>query len=198
MDANELDVSAARDATQFAAQELSVAQADERSARQTLTAADDRIGLGRAFGREPETVAGTGDHTASAGDVGVGLRDPLPVGRFLRRPRCRLPPELKPMVKSVDLRTSTDHDLTRRCCRRTAAMLPPTSHSPLLIVIFPSILTPSSHLTLPLFCQYTPRSPHIVRVIQITITLCGVVRSAHQPHGLRPNQAHASQPMVCG
>jgi chromosome segregation protein len=44
MDANELDVSAARDATQFAAQELSVAQADERSARQTLTAADDRIG----------------------------------------------------------------------------------------------------------------------------------------------------------
>ena len=43
MDANELDVSAARDATQFAAQELSVAQADERSARQTLTAADDRI-----------------------------------------------------------------------------------------------------------------------------------------------------------
>ena len=44
MDANELDVSAARDATQFAAQELSVAQADERSARQTLTTADDRIG----------------------------------------------------------------------------------------------------------------------------------------------------------
>ena len=43
IDANELDVSAARDATQFAAQELSVAQADERSARQTLTAADDRI-----------------------------------------------------------------------------------------------------------------------------------------------------------
>ena len=43
MDANELDVSSARDATQFAAQELSVAQADERSARQTLTAADDRI-----------------------------------------------------------------------------------------------------------------------------------------------------------
>jgi chromosome segregation protein len=44
MDANELDVSAARDATQFAAQELSVAQADERSARQVLTTADDRIG----------------------------------------------------------------------------------------------------------------------------------------------------------
>ncbi len=43
IDANELDVSAARDATQFAAQELSVAQADERSARQTLTAADERI-----------------------------------------------------------------------------------------------------------------------------------------------------------
>ncbi|NBN95113.1 MAG: chromosome segregation protein SMC, partial [Verrucomicrobia bacterium] len=43
MDANELDVSSARDATQFAAQELSVAQADERAARQTLTAADDRI-----------------------------------------------------------------------------------------------------------------------------------------------------------
>ncbi len=29
-------------------------------------------------------------------------------------------------------------------------------------------------------------------------TPCGVVRSAHQPHGLRPNQAHASSPMVCG
>lgn len=43
MDANELDVSAARDATQFAAQELSVAQADERAARLALTAADERI-----------------------------------------------------------------------------------------------------------------------------------------------------------
>ena len=40
---------------------------------------------------------------------------------------------------------------------------------PLLIVIFLSIQTPSSHLTPPLFCQYTPRSPHIVRVTQITI-----------------------------
>ncbi len=29
-------------------------------------------------------------------------------------------------------------------------------------------------------------------------TLCGVVRSAHEPHGLRPNQVHASLPMVCG
>ena len=43
MDANELVVSAARDATQFAAQELSVAQADERAARLALTAADERI-----------------------------------------------------------------------------------------------------------------------------------------------------------
>ncbi len=29
-------------------------------------------------------------------------------------------------------------------------------------------------------------------------TLCRVVRSAHQPHGLRPIQAHALSPMVCG
>ena len=43
---------------------------------------------------------------------------------------------------------------------------------PLMIVIFPSILTPSSHLTPPLFCQYTPRSPHIVCVTQITIKHC--------------------------
>ena len=42
----------------------------------------------------------------------------------------------------------------------------------LLIVIFPSILTPSSHLTPPPFCQYIPRSPHIVRVTQITIKHC--------------------------
>ncbi len=43
---------------------------------------------------------------------------------------------------------------------------------PLLIVIFPAILEPSSHLTPPLFCQYTPRSLHIVRVTQITIKHC--------------------------
>ncbi len=43
MDANENDVAVCRDATQFAAQELSIAQADERSARQTLVAADERI-----------------------------------------------------------------------------------------------------------------------------------------------------------
>ncbi len=43
MDANENDVSVCRDATQFAAQELSVAQADERSARQALVASDERI-----------------------------------------------------------------------------------------------------------------------------------------------------------
>ena len=45
---------------------------------------------------------------------------------------------------------------------------------PLLIVIFLSILAPSSHLTPPLFCQYTPRSPHIVRVTQIMIKHCAV------------------------
>jgi hypothetical protein len=56
--------------------------------------------------------------------------------------------------------------------RRAAAMLPPTSRLPLLIVIFPLILMPSSHLTPPLFCQYTPRSPHIVHVTQITIKHC--------------------------
>ena len=43
MDANEAEVAARRSATQFAAQELSVAQADERSARATLVSADDRI-----------------------------------------------------------------------------------------------------------------------------------------------------------
>ncbi len=42
---------------------------------------------------------------------------------------------------------------------------------PLLIVIFLLILTPSSHLTSPhpFFCQYTPRSPHVVRVTQKAI-----------------------------
>ena len=49
----------------------------------------------------------------------------------------------------------------------TSRILPP-----LLIVIFPSILMPSSHLTPPLFCQYTPRLPHIVRVTQIKIKHC--------------------------
>lgn len=44
IDANELDVAVARDAAQFAAQELSVAQADERSGRQSLTVADERMG----------------------------------------------------------------------------------------------------------------------------------------------------------
>ena len=43
MDANEVEVGTRRGATQFAAQELSVAQADERAARQTLVAADERI-----------------------------------------------------------------------------------------------------------------------------------------------------------
>lgn len=43
LDTNELDVSARRDATQFAAQELTVAQADERAARQTSAASDERI-----------------------------------------------------------------------------------------------------------------------------------------------------------
>ena len=56
-------------------------------------------------------------------------------------------------------------------------MLPSVASSrtipPLLIVIFPSIPTPSSHLNPPLFCQYTPRSsPHIVRVTQILIKHC--------------------------
>ncbi len=51
-------------------------------------------------------------------------------------------------------------------------MLPLTSRLPLLIVIFPLILTPSSHLTSPLICQYTPRSPHIVHVTQIMIKHC--------------------------
>jgi chromosome segregation protein len=43
MDANEAEVGQLRGATQFAAQELSVAQADERAARSTLSAADERI-----------------------------------------------------------------------------------------------------------------------------------------------------------
>ncbi len=43
MDANEADVAQRRGATQFAAQELSVAQADERAARATLSSADERI-----------------------------------------------------------------------------------------------------------------------------------------------------------
>jgi chromosome segregation protein len=43
LDANEADVAQRRGASQFAAQELSVAQADERAARATLTSADERI-----------------------------------------------------------------------------------------------------------------------------------------------------------
>jgi chromosome segregation protein len=43
MDANEAEVAQRRGATQFAAQELSVAQADERAARATLSSADERI-----------------------------------------------------------------------------------------------------------------------------------------------------------
>ena len=43
IDANEVEVTNLRAATQLAAQELSVAQADERSARSTLVTADDRI-----------------------------------------------------------------------------------------------------------------------------------------------------------
>ncbi len=43
MDANEAEVAQRRGATQFAAQELSVAQADERAARGTLSSADERI-----------------------------------------------------------------------------------------------------------------------------------------------------------
>jgi len=43
MDANEAEVAQRRGASQFAAQELSVAQADERAARSTLSSADERI-----------------------------------------------------------------------------------------------------------------------------------------------------------
>jgi chromosome segregation protein len=43
IDANEVEVTNLRAGTQLAAQELSVAQADERSARSTLVTADDRI-----------------------------------------------------------------------------------------------------------------------------------------------------------
>ena len=43
IDANEVEVSSLRAATQVALQELSVSQADERSARTALVAADDRI-----------------------------------------------------------------------------------------------------------------------------------------------------------
>ena len=43
IDANEVEVTNLRGTTQLAAQELSVAQADERSARSTLVTADDRI-----------------------------------------------------------------------------------------------------------------------------------------------------------
>ncbi|MEY4086638.1 MAG: hypothetical protein RLZZ405_826 [Verrucomicrobiota bacterium] len=43
MDANEAEVAQRRGSTQFAAQELSVAQADERAARGTLSSADERI-----------------------------------------------------------------------------------------------------------------------------------------------------------
>ena len=43
MDANEAEVAQLRGGTQFAAQELSVAQADERAARATLSSADERI-----------------------------------------------------------------------------------------------------------------------------------------------------------
>jgi chromosome segregation protein len=43
MDANEAELGQRRGATQFAAQELSVAQADERAGRATLSSADERI-----------------------------------------------------------------------------------------------------------------------------------------------------------
>lgn len=56
MDANEAEVANRRTATQFAAQELSVAQADERSARATLVAADERIAREQRQLNELETA----------------------------------------------------------------------------------------------------------------------------------------------
>ncbi len=55
----------------------------------------------------------------------------------------------------------------------------------------------SPHPT-PFLSIHTQITPYCACHTNHDKTLCGVVRSAHQPHGLRPNQAHASPPMVCG
>ncbi len=65
---------------------------------------------------------------------------------------------------------------------------------PLLIVkcaFFPPHATPS-----PLI--YPTHSQYCVHKKNQDKALCGVVRSAHQPHGLCPNQALAVSPMVYG
>jgi hypothetical protein len=69
----------------------------------------------------------------------------------------------------------SDHVAQGQCVASIAIIshhCPPGTLLPLTIVIFLLILTPSSHFTPPLFCQYIPRSPHIVRVTQITIKQC--------------------------
>ncbi len=110
--------------------------------------------------------------------------------------RCHLPPLLiikfSPPMQLTIVVPRRPHLWTRTMSLRGDASLPmpssviivlpsapprpsvDTSHTlpPLLIVKRPSILTSSSHLTPPLFCLYTPRSPHIVCVTQFTIKRC--------------------------
>ena len=152
-----------------------------------------------------------------------GLRGARPVYHYhcppVRAPlttfRCRLPPLLivkctPPMPPTIVVPRRPLFGLGRRRSGATRRIIvlpsaPPrpsvdTSHTlpPLLIVKRPSILTSSSHLTPPLFCLYPHIAPYCACHTIHDKTLCGVVRSDHQPHGLRPNRAQAPSPMVCG
>jgi len=88
MDANEAEVGQRRGATQFAAQELSVAQADERAARSTLSAADERIAREQRLLNELESAKAEAvirrdraQETLTAKDAQVAqLRDAIATG----------------------------------------------------------------------------------------------------------------------
>jgi hypothetical protein len=55
----------------------------------------------------------------------------------------------------------------------------------------------SPHPT-PFLSIHTQMTPYCACHTNHDKTLCGVVRCAHQPHGLCLDQAHALSPMVCG
>ena len=88
MDANEADLGQRRGATQFAAQELSVAQADERAARSTLSSADERIAREQRLLNELESAKAEAvirrdraQDTLTAKDAQVAqLRDAIATG----------------------------------------------------------------------------------------------------------------------
>ena len=129
--------------------------------------------------------------------------------------RCRLPPLLifkcTPLMPPTIVVRQRLSGATRHFHRRhqsSSSSRPPhpalpsvaTSYTllPVLIVECPLILTGSSHLTRPLFCLHTSRSPHIVRVTQFTIKSCvGWCVVLTNPI-LRPNRAQVPSPMVCG